>query len=418
MGLLKKEISQEFIAYPTTRRTRSSSSGRTSTSAASQGDRRADEMAVFLNTGQVIGMHGPGPPRRSMPTSCRSSAPSSTTSTGGNAYRAELYFVGTREYTGNTFGGRIDDVQDPQTGMIVTLRVFGDYSLQGHGPVALILNLTGTVDVDRQRRHHPVGRRPAAQGDAHRGHPPDRAQRLAHPRAVRLHARHRAGRDPAPATAQLDVRAAIVRMGNFDINLAEEDEAASRACQGHRLLPAGRRLPAVRRGRGDARRRRGAWPRAAAPCRQRLPRRRHRPRPADGPGAAAAVRCRHRPGVRGRRPWVRGAGGGGAAPWLPELHDGQHAGAKFCSSCGTSLAPPTATAPCATREPGRGQVLLVVRHALMPQTSNCANCGEELLPGAKFVACGTPTAPIVDAPPAAADAPPPPPPPAPPAAEG
>src|SRR5712692_5182191 len=67
--------------------------------------------------------------------------------TGGNAYRAELFFVGTREYTGNTFGGRIDDVQDPQTGMIVTLRVFGDYSLQVKDATALITNLTGTVDV-------------------------------------------------------------------------------------------------------------------------------------------------------------------------------------------------------------------------------------------------------------------------------
>ena len=33
--------------------------------------------------------------------------------TGGDAYRAELYFVHTREFTGFTFGGRIDDVQDP-----------------------------------------------------------------------------------------------------------------------------------------------------------------------------------------------------------------------------------------------------------------------------------------------------------------
>src|SRR5438045_6495034 len=67
--------------------------------------------------------------------------------TGGNAYRAELYFVGTREYTENQFGGRIDDVQDPQTGMVVTLRVFGDYSLKVLDPVRIILNLVGTIDV-------------------------------------------------------------------------------------------------------------------------------------------------------------------------------------------------------------------------------------------------------------------------------
>ena len=36
--------------------------------------------------------------------------------TAGRAYRAELFFVANREFPGFTFGGRIDDVQDPQTG--------------------------------------------------------------------------------------------------------------------------------------------------------------------------------------------------------------------------------------------------------------------------------------------------------------
>ncbi|MDQ1428444.1 MAG: hypothetical protein QOK39_1920, partial [Acidimicrobiaceae bacterium] len=106
----------------------------------------ADELAVFINTGQVLGTMGPG--RHQIDAN---ELPFLGTiidwATGGNAYRAELYFVGTREYTGNTFGGRIDDVQDPQTGMIVTLRVFGDYSLQVSDPGALITRLTGTVDV-------------------------------------------------------------------------------------------------------------------------------------------------------------------------------------------------------------------------------------------------------------------------------
>ncbi len=89
---------------------------------------------------------------RSTPRNCRSSGMFIDSATGGNAYRAELYFVGTREYPGFTFGGRIDDVQDPQTGMIVTLRVFGDYSLQVKDPVALITNLVGTVDVTNNER--------------------------------------------------------------------------------------------------------------------------------------------------------------------------------------------------------------------------------------------------------------------------
>jgi membrane protease subunit (stomatin/prohibitin family) len=67
--------------------------------------------------------------------------------TGGNAYRTEMYFVGTHEYTSQKFGGRIDDVQDPQSQLMVGLRVFGDYSLLVLDPAKLVLQLTGTVDV-------------------------------------------------------------------------------------------------------------------------------------------------------------------------------------------------------------------------------------------------------------------------------
>src|SRR5258708_27212379 len=106
----------------------------------------ADELALFLNKGQVIGTLPPGQHQIDANELPFLGAVIDTV-TGGNAYRAELFFVGTREYKGQTFGGRIDDVQDPQTGMIVTLRVFGDYALKVSDPAKIILNLTGTVDV-------------------------------------------------------------------------------------------------------------------------------------------------------------------------------------------------------------------------------------------------------------------------------
>ena len=111
----------------------------------------ADELALFVNTGQVVGTMGPGRHQidaQELPFL----GMFIDVATGGNAYRAELYFVGTREFPGFTFGGRIDDVQDPQTGMIVTLRVFGDYSLQVKDAAALITNLVGTVDVTNNER--------------------------------------------------------------------------------------------------------------------------------------------------------------------------------------------------------------------------------------------------------------------------
>ena len=67
--------------------------------------------------------------------------------TDSRAFRAELYFVGIRDFPGIRFGGRLDEVQDPQTGLIVTLRTFGEYALRVIDAPRLILNLTGTVDV-------------------------------------------------------------------------------------------------------------------------------------------------------------------------------------------------------------------------------------------------------------------------------
>src|SRR5205809_22964 len=80
-------------------------------------------MALFVNTGQVVQTMGPG--RHQIDANELPGLGAVIDSiTGGNAYRAELYFVGTREYTGFKFGGRVDDVQDPRTGLVVTRRVF------------------------------------------------------------------------------------------------------------------------------------------------------------------------------------------------------------------------------------------------------------------------------------------------------
>ena len=111
----------------------------------------ADEVAMFVNTGQVVQTMGPG--RHPIDADELPGLGALIDfATGGNAYRAELYFVGTREYTGFRFGGRVDDVQDPRTGLVVTLRVFGEYALRVIDPARLITNLTSTVDVTDNER--------------------------------------------------------------------------------------------------------------------------------------------------------------------------------------------------------------------------------------------------------------------------
>src|SRR6266571_5120053 len=142
----------------------------------------ADEMALFVNTGQVVQTMGPG--RHQIDANELPGLGVVIDSvTGGNAYRAELYFVGTREYTGFKFGGRVDDVQDPRTGLVVTLRVFGDYALRIADPVRLVTNMTATVDVtDNERIAGWVSGQLAAYGIQ------------------------------------------LTRLGNFDVNLSPEDE--------------------------------------------------------------------------------------------------------------------------------------------------------------------------------------------------
>jgi len=183
----------------------------------------ADEMALFVNTGQVVQTMGPG--RHQIDANELPGLGAVIDSiTGGNAYRAELYFVGTREYTGFKFGGRVDDVQDPRTGLVVTLRVFGDYALRVADPVRLVTNMTATVDVTDNERIA--------------GWVSDQLLKV-----LRTHVTTQIIRNGWPILGLMAYSAEIeqatidaangqlvaygvqlTRMGNFDVNLSPEDE--------------------------------------------------------------------------------------------------------------------------------------------------------------------------------------------------
>ena len=183
-----------------------------------------DMMAVFMNRGEVIGTLGPG--RHAI---AADELPFLGVfidiGTGGNAYRAELFFCGTREYPGHRFGGRIDEVEDPKTGLIVTLRVFGEYSMKVADPTKLILNLTGTVNVEDNRAISgwiseqllKVMRTNITRQIVRNGWPVLGLSAF----SPEIEAAVIESANEAIASYGLT----IVRMGNFDINLAEEDEA-------------------------------------------------------------------------------------------------------------------------------------------------------------------------------------------------
>ena len=359
----------------------------------------ADELAMFVNTGKVVATMGPG--RHQIDAD---EIPGLGIlidfATGGNAYKAELYFVGTREFPGNNFGGRIDDAQDPQTGMIVTLRVFGDYSMKVKDPVALITNLVGTVDVTNN--------------EAITGWMSDQLLKV-----MRTHMTIQIVRNGWPilglsaytpdieeevVTKGNDQLATygveIIRMGNFDINLSEQDEtqlkslakdtAYSRLAGGFQQYAAGEM--ALGAGQGMAQgggavsgaflaAGMGMGGQAAAPVQPGPP-------PPAGPGFA-------------------GGGAGYAAQSQPTVtcsncQATNAAGAKFCASCGTSLAPPgVVCSNCQAENPTGAKFCASCGTSLAPAVTHCTACGTEVAPGGRFCpSCGTPVAGAEPAPPA------------------
>ena len=323
----------------------------------------ADEVALFVNTGQIAATMGPG--RHSVDADeIPGLGAIIDFATGGNAYRAELYFVGTREYTGFKFGGRVDDVQDPRTGLVVTLRVFGDYALRVIDPARLITNLTSTVNVSDNEKiagwvsdqvlkvlRTNVTTQVVANGWPILGlsvHSPEIEQAAI-----------------TAGNGQLEAYGiAITRMGNFDINLSPEDAAQLKQlakdtsysqlaggfgqyAAGEMALGAGQGMAkggggtegaflAAGFGLGGALAGLGQQPQQQAPAPQAPPAA-PQAAPAPAPAGVACANC----------------------------NTGNPAGAKFCMGCGQAMAP-------------------AVRH--------CTECGTELPGAAKFCAnCGTPT---------------------------
>src|SRR5258708_10287422 len=147
MGLFGNEVRREFIARPDTAKGQILYKWRdTNIRKLSQLTVEQDEQAVFFRDGQVQGTISPG----------RSTLDSSEipflgklvdAASGGNLFKTELYFVSTREFPDLPFGGSIDNVVDPDTGLAVGLPVFGEYSMKIVEPQSLILNLVGTQNL-------------------------------------------------------------------------------------------------------------------------------------------------------------------------------------------------------------------------------------------------------------------------------
>ena len=319
-----------------------------------------DMQALFVSAGQVVSALGPGK-HRLHEGDIPALGVLIDAATGGNAFKAELFFCGTHEYVGQKFGGRIDDIQDPQSQLLVGMRVFGDYSLKVTNPEALILQLTGTVDVaDNQQVTDWL------------------ADQLLKSMRKLVAKQVMSGTWPVVSTSAytddiekgtIDVvnevlntyGTQMIRLGNFDISLVPEDAAKlkqlaedikrSQLAGGYAQMA----QTDMMRGAGEGM--------------------------AKGGGDQAAFM-----GI--------GMGMGNAAMTPPQAPSGEPP-SPMPLAPQASAAADTATHPCpACQEPvNAGAKFCGACGAAQPQTRHCTNCGAELSDGAKFCGeCGTATA--------------------------
>jgi membrane protease subunit (stomatin/prohibitin family) len=275
---------------------------------------------------------------------------------GGNMYRAELYFVGTREYVNLPFGGPVDNIEDPETGLAVGLRVYGEYALAVSDPAAMILKLVGTrqasneliTDWAREQILKALRTSVVKKLTAEKWPVLGLAGRTADIEAALM-------TDVQGPLAPYGLK--ITRLGNVTISLKPEDE---QTLKGLRKDTAYTRLAGGFREYGVGAALKGIGEGAAA---------------GSGGGTAAlgvgmglggivagvgAAASGGNPGFGGGGgPAPQGSGPAGGGSTCANCHAPNAPGAKFCSSCGTALA---------------------------PKQVHCTQCGTAAAPGAKF--CG------------------------------
>lgn len=102
-----------------------------------------DYRAVFTNLGKVVAVLEPG--RHALDEGVPLPLGFLVDHLTGNAYyNAEIFFVSTRDTAGVEFGGPLDSIVDQPTGLVVTLRVFGELAFRVVDPALVLAKLTGT----------------------------------------------------------------------------------------------------------------------------------------------------------------------------------------------------------------------------------------------------------------------------------
>jgi membrane protease subunit (stomatin/prohibitin family) len=299
--------------------------------------------------------------------------------TGGNAFKAELYFVGIREFTNLRFGGRLDEVQDPQTGLIVTLRTFGEYALHVIDAPTLITNLVGTVDVTNNEaitawvtQQLLKVTRTTVTTQLMSGAWPILGLSV-HSPEIEVAAMQAANSELA------DYGIAITKLGNLDINLDDDDNARLKKLAGDTAYSrlAGGFLQAAQAealqgaGEGMSKGGEGVTPMFF------------------GAGMGMANQMMQAPQQAPYQPPPPGPGFAGGGPGFTQQPQQQQAPQQQAPA-----APPAGTTECSNCH---SQVTVGSKFCAecgTPMQKHCTNCNASLAPTAKFCAeCGTPANP-------------------------
>jgi membrane protease subunit (stomatin/prohibitin family) len=332
-----------------------------------------DETAIFIKEGKVAGTLPQG----------RSTLDGALIpflgdivdwASGGNMYRAELYFIGTREFVNLPFGGPIDNIEDPETGLAVGLRVFGDYALSVTNPAALILTLVGTrqasnelvTDWAREQILKTLRTGVVRKLTAEKWPVLGIAGRTADIEAALL-------ADVQGALTPYGLK--VTRLGNVTISLKPEDE---QTLKGLRKDSAYTRLAGGFREYGVGAALKGIGEGAAA---------------GGGNGVAALGVGMGLGGI------VAGVGapptgGGGAFGGGAVLQPGPAGGAGGSGASGIAAAGALTCASCQAPNAPGSKFCASCGTALAPKVAHCTQCGSAAAPGAKFCGnCGTAIAP-------------------------
>lgn len=107
----------------------------------------ADYSAVFTSHGKVVAVLPPGYHELEAGAS-KFTGWIADHLTSDRSIDAELFFVASREAVAFPFGGYVDTIRDPESSLVLRLRVFGECSWQVADPVALLTRIVGTDGVD------------------------------------------------------------------------------------------------------------------------------------------------------------------------------------------------------------------------------------------------------------------------------